>query len=96
MGLKNISAMTFVTAIMSFAAPAAWAQDTQNEIDCEQQENQDDEACLALPAGGGEITNFVPLIGAAAGAAALAGFAGSGGSTVNTTSTTSTTGGSGG
>lgn len=79
----------FVVALASpsFAQPVAQA----NNIDCEDEANREEEACLVLLPNDDPITNFVPLIAPLAGLGVLAAAAGGGGSTVSTTSTTSTT-----
>ena len=83
MKFKFYTGMVLVVALSTSVA----AQD--NDIDCEDEANEEAEACLALPPGGDPITNFVP-IAAGIGGVGFLGFLG-GGSTTATTSTTSTT-----
>lgn len=92
-----ITRILTILALSALAAPSfaqqvvpAQAAPNQEEVDCEDEKNQDDEACLGLPIPGVPITNFVPLVGGVVGAAAVAGFAGGGGSSPSTPNTPST------
>lgn len=87
--------LTVCAAFLTALSTGAFAQDvvvtTDAAIDCTDEANFENEACLALPDDAVDITNFVPIGGALLGAGALAGLGGSTSSTTNTTSTTSTT-----
>ncbi len=77
----------------SLLATTAFSQ--ENEVNCEDEANKDDPACLALPPAQ-EATNFAPgllapALGGAAAAAALAGGGGGSPTTATTNTTTSTT-----
>ncbi|MBT0958244.1 hypothetical protein IV417_12675 [Alphaproteobacteria bacterium KMM 3653] len=59
---------------------------------CDDPNNSDAEACIALIAGGGlPVTNFAPIAGGAGALALLAGLGGGGGSGSTTTTTTTAT-----
>lgn len=95
----SITKLLFIAAL-TFSAQSAMAQDqvvitpsednvaATSSVDCEDEANVDDEACLGLPIPNQAITNFLPIAGPILGAGVLAGLGG--GSTPSTTSTTST------
>ncbi len=87
--LTRLSLAALLTAAMTLSAVA---QQNDDEIDCEDEANQEEEACLALP--DPDVTNVDPITGALVGVVGLLGLAGGGGGggTPSTTGTTGTTG----
>ena len=93
MSTKFIIAATLMATFASgaFAQTAKIDSAGESKVDCKDEANKEDEACLGLPDAKKPITNFAPVIGPLLGAAALSGLGGGKGSTTSTPSTPSTT-----